>query len=517
MNNDAIKTDGQARGSRPSVVEAFGIRGLHGYRDISLQSAHAASILIARNGSGKTTLLGVLDAFLRCQYSRLKQLEFDSIFCKFRDLPEQVVLTRSDLDEALEATKNSELSALAARAGILPDALQSFLEYWSDQFPHFTGSSEHPVYASLYKLHGYSSQRLAKAMAEIKPSMFGHSAAVSGIALATKKVMKSYDLVYLPTYRRVEITLKENSERAHYRRKRPQLDVAPGTFYSSEMQFGLTDISDRLNDMNEQITIESNREYRRISAAIINDLLDGLDDRDTTLTSIPSREDLTLLFSRVERSRSYGPYDPASIPDLDKIYSQDVPKSSRKFLNYFLGQLDRVISRTKDVESKVQDFVSICNSYLSTDDVSARVIGALPSESFDAKELKLDRKNLKVRVVSVHENRPISLDAMSSGEKQMISLFAKLYLYDKPKIVLIDEPELSLSLDWQRRILVDVINSPHCDQLIAITHSPFVFENELDCYAGSLSLKFRPVQALALDANDSLFDEGDFDEETFVG
>lgn len=505
-----------SRGSRPSVVEAFGIRGLHGYRDISLQSEHAASILIARNGSGKTTLLGVLDAFLRCQYSRLKQLEFESIFCKFRGYSDQLVLTRADLDEGLDTSSNNELVSLAARAGISPDALQTFLDYWSEQSPSLNDRNEHPVYSALYKLYGYNTSRLRKTLSELKLSIFDHSPSLGRIAFETRKVMRSYDLVYLPTYRRVEITLREDVDRAHYRRKRPQLDVAPGSFYSSEIQFGLTDISDRLTDMNEQITIETNREYRRISASIINDLLGGLDGHVTRLESLPSREDLTLLFSRVERSRNYGPYDPASIPDLDKIYSADVPRSSQKFLNYFLEQLDRVISRTKDVESKVQDFVSICNGYLTVDDGSTRVIGTVPNENFDAKELQLDRKNLKVRVVSVHENRPISLDAMSSGEKQMISLFAKLYLYDKPKIVLVDEPELSLSLDWQRRILVDVINSPHCEQLIAITHSPFVFENELDCYAGSLSLKFRPVQALGLDHGEDHSDEDDFDEETFV-
>ena len=69
----------------------------------------------------------------------------------------------------------------------------------------------------------------------------------------------------------------------------------------------------------------------------------------------------------------------------------------------------------------------------------------------------------------------------------MISLFAKLFLYSRQKIVLIDEPELSLSIDWQSHILVDVLNAPLCRQVIAITHSPFVFDNELDPFA-------RPIQ-----------------------
>lgn len=81
------------------------------------------------------------------------------------------------------------------------------------------------------------------------------------------------------------------------------------------------------------------------------------------------------------------------------------------------------------------------------------------------------------------------MDALSSGEKQMVSLFARLYLYPKQKLVLIDEPELSLSIDWQQKILPDIVNAQLCRQVIAITHSPFIFDNELDAFATPLGLK----------------------------
>lgn len=86
------------------------------------------------------------------------------------------------------------------------------------------------------------------------------------------------------------------------------------------------------------------------------------------------------------------------------------------------------------------------------------------------------------------------MESLSSGEKQMISLFARLYLYPGNKVLLIDEPELSLSLDWQRKILVDALRAPSCKQIIAITHSPFIFDNELESYAGALRLKVDQVE-----------------------
>ncbi|MGR9505055.1 AAA family ATPase [Rhizobium leguminosarum] len=125
----------------------------------------------------------------------------------------------------------------------------------------------------------------------------------------------------------------------------------------------------------------------------------------------------------------------------------------------------------------------------------ATLAPAVPSDStpeppaVDSKELKLNRRNLKIHVESVPWGRKIQLDALSSGEKQMISLFAKLYLYSGEKVILVDEPELSLSIDWQRHILIDVLRSPYCKQIIAITHSPFVFDNELEPYARALKVK----------------------------
>ena len=64
-----------------------------------------------------------------------------------------------------------------------------------------------------------------------------------------------------------------------------------------------------------------------------------------------------------------------------------------------------------------------------------------------------------------------------------------MFLYPLRKVVLIDEPELSLSIDWQREILTDVLSAPLCRQLIAITHSPFVFDNELEPFTRAVKVR----------------------------
>jgi predicted ATP-binding protein involved in virulence len=71
-----VEQSASIRGAAPSIVQSFSIDGLYGFRNISLSSEYAATVLIAKNGSGKTTLLAALVAFLKGQFSRLVDVKF---------------------------------------------------------------------------------------------------------------------------------------------------------------------------------------------------------------------------------------------------------------------------------------------------------------------------------------------------------------------------------------------------------------------------------------------------------
>lgn len=87
----------------------------------------------------------------------------------------------------------------------------------------------------------------------------------------------------------------------------------------------------------------------------------------------------------------------------------------------------------------------------------------------------------------------MQLDKLSSGEKQIISIFTRLYLdldNSKPYAIFFDEPELSLSMEWQKKLLQDIAETDQCEFLLAATHSPFIFENKLAQFADVLTTKF---------------------------
>jgi predicted ATPase len=477
------------RGAEPSLIERFGIVGLYGYRSISLESDYAATILIAKNGTGKTTLLGALDAFLRMQLSRLRNLEFIEIRCKLRGHDSELILSHNDVIEFLQIPTAGELIRLASRANVEPPQLFTFLlEEWNGEEAFHSFSPDKSIFNSLNSAFNYDRREVISAIEKARASLMDKHPTVSKIFATLQKALAGSEIVYLPTYRRVELALRGDPQVPPYRRRRPKFNVAAGSLFTGEIQFGLSDISERLSQLNQQIILASNIGYREISANIINELIDEFFDSDVAPdTDVPSPEELKLFFERLERGRRQGPYMPVSVPNLEKIYSgEGVPASSSRFLSYFLTKLATVIRSTKDVELPVDGFINNCNKYLSSSEPSTSIGKDNIEHTVDGKVLKLNRSNLRVRVESVPEGRRISLDALSSGEKQMISLFAKMYLYPGQKVVLIDEPELSLSIDWQREILVDVLSAPLCGQLIAITHSPFVFDNELEPFTRAL-------------------------------
>ncbi len=68
----------------------------------------------------------------------------------------------------------------------------------------------------------------------------------------------------------------------------------------------------------------------------------------------------------------------------------------------------------------------------------------------------------------------ISSDKLSSGEKQMLS-FLCYNAFNKNTLVFIDEPELSLHVDWQRLLLSTLLEQATNNQFFIATHSPFIY------------------------------------------
>lgn len=73
----------------------------------------------------------------------------------------------------------------------------------------------------------------------------------------------------------------------------------------------------------------------------------------------------------------------------------------------------------------------------------------------------------------------INSDALSAGEKQMLSFIAYNAFY-RDAVFLIDEPELSLHVDWQRQLFSILMGQQTSNQFVIATHSPFIYSKYPD-------------------------------------
>ncbi|KIO45414.1 MULTISPECIES: AAA family ATPase [Sanguibacteroides] len=70
----------------------------------------------------------------------------------------------------------------------------------------------------------------------------------------------------------------------------------------------------------------------------------------------------------------------------------------------------------------------------------------------------------------------IHLHKLSSGEKQLLIILLRVFLMDgQPYVLLMDEPEISLHIEWQYRLFEEIQKLNPCCQIITSTHSPSLF------------------------------------------
>ncbi len=147
-----------------------------------------------------------------------------------------------------------------------------------------------------------------------------------------------------------------------------------------------------------------------------------------------------------------------------------------------LGRMDATRIRVmtlyvRDTEQKLQVL----------DDLAKRVRLLLEhvNQKYRHKTIEPDREH--GFVAKSDKGQPLPLQSLSSGEQQELVLHYDLLFRVSPNtIVLLDEPELSLHVAWQKRFLPDllkIVELSNFDALVA-THSPYVVGDRDDLMVG---------------------------------
>ncbi|ARW15997.1 AAA family ATPase [Komagataeibacter europaeus] len=199
-----------------------------------------------------------------------------------------------------------------------------------------------------------------------------------------------------------------------------------------------------------------------IAEAEIDDILSSLSRRLTNknhvfVSAISTEDVVSLLRKRFsefsEEINKYQAKISKNVIDKIKVYQRE--ESNREYA-------DTLLSETREEIEKIESFRS---EKMRPFDAVTKLVENLFQHSGISFGPRLNFGDAAEAVNS---------DVLSAGEKQMLS-FICYNAFTNDSIIFIDEPELSLHVDWQRRLYPILHKQNPKNQFIFATHSPFIY------------------------------------------
>lgn len=442
-----------------SQLKSFAINGLFGFKDVAIPFDKEAVILIAENGSGKTTILNTLYYSISCKFDKLSTVEFESVVLEFTS-GASVEIKKSDLNSWYDADIFDTWSVLKSslpleinrwqresrKSSLFESARRRMLEFLIED----TGRIPSKDLSSLVE-----EWDLIRGEKKIE-----QKSKIDTIRATIKENLKE-SVLYFPTYRRIEEDLKNlGYEDESFER------LSRGEGEGKLIQFGMNDVIDRFDEIKTTIKNSALNLFSKLTGEILTQFIEGIEITQEMRDSIQP-DTLNIVLSRVGENN----ISKSDRNKIEELVSSGKINSDEQYsqLVYFLSKLVGLYEQQKEKDNSINQFATICNEYLNK------------------KGIVYDEAKVEISIIQTRNNNPIDIKNLSSGEKQIISLFSRIYLESSEDFILLfDEPELSLSIEWQKLLLPHILKSGKCKLLLAATHSPFIFDNELDLNANDL-------------------------------
>lgn len=451
------------------ILQKFEIKGLHGDRNVTLRFNSDVTILVDGNGSGKTTILNALFHILDNKPWKLSKFKFRTAILTFSNGAE-VEYERETLiaGSPLAVLRSMPIKLPAAVEHIIAQNYQALLELSSSASSAYA-LARHPICRRIQSATDMPQSVLVDIIRAFREPFDKTKSQEQQQKLAS---LFPHHVLYFPTYRRIEEDL--NSIGLTPEPKRED-GVYLATSYADNsdeelIQFGMGDVKQRIKRITKQMQDSSIEWFSIVSGQMITQLTDGIQVSEEMRTRISDIEMLRIVLERIGAN-----IKPTKKNDILNIVSTGKMRSKKyEPLIYWLFNLSQIYEKQREQDDSIKAFAKVCNSYLLESD----------------KEFRYDESKLQLPIVQKRSNQNVELDNLSSGEKQVVSIFSRLYLMPpQTYAILFDEPELSLSMEWQRKLLCDVANSGRCPLIIAATHSPFIFQNEFDSRTAQLDVQ----------------------------
>ena len=412
-------------------VKRLDVRNLWGNRDFDLTFHSDVNILVGPNASGKTTILNLLHHILTVDLAHLGDLRFS-----------ETTLQLSELQDRSEC----EIRVLAVDDGF---------EFYLNE--------------ELYELRSSRIRQMSLFEIEQEPSYPSLEKAMQDLT----------SVVWLPVSRRLPIAEVEEYRRElirHARELESRLESVDAR---------LRRLLDQLKDYRLGLDSELSDRYEEFEKNVLQMILysEELDQRGNIPLDELTDQEKDELLNAFRRAGLLDQQMQNRIEEHFRVARQAIARLSSEEEGVELGWLDfsiiPLIVRTRSVIKFARELETAREEIFETlCDYEDRV-----NQFLRGKEVKVgDNGDLIIKSLAAGDLTPYQL---SSGEKQILILLTQaLVSSGRPTVYMVDEPELSLHVSWQEKLLESLRDLAERTQIIVATHSPDIvgpfIENVID-------------------------------------
>lgn len=457
-------------------VATLTAENVHGYLPIQVNFFEDITFLTGLNGSGKTSALRLLMALLGPNLEELGAIDYSAATVNVTDggkrtevsairTPEGVRLCTSD--------QGGHLDISSAELEMIHDAKRRdeprspiIERYNSNPIFQSIRSMSTPMFLGLDRrfsipgttLEDSTEVRRREYMARRywpEDPSFRNSAVAAGLI----------DVNYLVVTRMQEIRAAQEQLDE---RLRAQFFAKAFEYNPSHLVGKQTRLPSRaeLNKYRDQLTkIERAAEGVRIPVPEIQMALTRFFERMSHVVESLNKSSEAQKVSKKRRKTNDKPASVQMMIDRDYVeWIMNKPQADR--IVEHLRLLEEYIENRNSLRDPIARFLSLVNSFF----VQTKKVVSVANTG-----------QLTVSIEGDSQQRPIS--ALSSGERQLLVMLAHLSLNPSltvSGVFIVDEPELSLHIDWQEKFVEAIREANPNVQLILATHSPAIILDRLD-------------------------------------
>lgn len=433
--------------NKHSMLESIKIKKLFGLFDyhITLDTSENITILTGPNGYGKTTILNIIYHFFNQQFSYFQKLNFESINFEFSE------------NKRMELTKKEKKAILTNNTAIFP-------RVYTDIHINFF-DSEKKIGTFIYD------SELRELIANELKNFFSLRQIEEDLWINTRTNEKISLNNFLNLYKEqlpehfISLIKKKQSEEKNnpiiiflnslniYLIKEQRLlhkifgrDKEEDTFLNTIELY-----AEELKKLIEEKQLEAYQITQKLDSSFPKRLI----ETKTVIDEATFKERFAKLKNKQSKLQQFGITTvEQEIPDYNT--------ESAKVLSVYLNDSEEKLSVYDDLLTKIDLFVSI----ISQKDFAFKTLQISSGKGF-----------------SFYQNKtlqPLSLTDLSSGEQHEVVLLYELLFKTAPNtLILIDEPEISLHVIWQKAFIDDLKKIAKLKKIsfLVSTHSPQIINN----------------------------------------